>query len=107
MTTATSTMTPTRPATTSGSERSAAGIGLRMPVDENDSSASSARLRLRCRKSRPTRMATRFTTSPTALPKRGMLNSKSPLVTPSATPAPKAMGRLSIPAMMAAASAGG
>ena len=35
-----------------------------------------------------------------------MLNSKSPLVMPRATPAPKASGRLSMPAMMAAASAG-
>ena len=51
-------------------------------------------------------MATRLTTSPTELPYVGMLNSKSPLVTPSATPAPKASGRLSMLAMMAAASAG-
>ncbi len=68
MTTAISTMMATRPAMTSGSLRSTSGIGLRMPVAENVSSASSARLRLRCRKSSPSRMATRFTTSPTALP---------------------------------------
>ena len=68
MTTPTRTRMPTRPATTSGNERSAEGIGLRMPVEENVSSASSARLRLRCRKSKPARIATRFTTSPIELP---------------------------------------